>query len=109
MEQESPERGVLPSEQERGLKKGRVYTMRERKAPIRFTINLCVRLHDNHEPLIKDALKESELPQQKAAVKKEISAVENIQCWTLASRRSDRNTLHSKFVLRIKKASEVKW
>lgn len=72
MEQESPERDVLPSEHEVRAEEGHRYPTRERKAPKRYIIRSCVRLHDKNEPLIEDALKESESAQWKASVKKEI-------------------------------------
>lgn len=90
MEQKSPERDGIPSEQEVGAEQGHRYLTRERKAPIRFTIISCVRLHDSDGPLIKDARKESESAQSNAAVNKQISAPEDMQYWTLAKRLTHR-------------------
>lgn len=80
-----------------------LYPTREQKASIRLTINSCVRLHHNDETPIKDALKESDSAQWKAFVRKKISAPENMPCWTLANRPTDRKTLYSKFVLQRKR------
>lgn len=95
----SPENDVLLSEQEVSAEQGRRYPTREWETTIGFTISPIDRLHDSDEPLIKDALEESKSAQRNAAVKKGISALENMQCWTLASRLTDRKILHSKFLL----------
>lgn len=91
---------------------GRQYLTREQKAPTQFTIYYCIRLLDDDEPLIKGDLQEGDLAPWKAVIKEEISALQDMQCFTRARRPTDWKNLYSRFVLRpkrIKRGDLVKY
>lgn len=82
---------------------GRRYPTRERRAPVRFTINSLSRTYDDDEPKAGHALKGLESKQWKNAMNNEVDTLLGMHCWKVVPRPRHEKVLHTKFALKKKR------
>lgn len=76
------------------------FLYRERRNPVRFTINALQRVLDDDEPLSREALKGTETIQWKAAIGEEVNMVDKMDCWKLVnSPRHQKNITHEERIV----------
>lgn len=76
----------------------------ERRAPSRLTLSALTRARSDNEPSTREAIRRSEAVELQESMKTGIETLKKMNCWTEISRLSNKNVLHSKFVLKRKRA-----